>query len=284
MRTTVQDIIGQCSPCNICKYERHPAIAPQEITETPTKPLEIVQADIWHWEGLKVLTVVDVTTRFLFAKCLRRKTGQQIKEGLLEFCGAVATPKKIVTDPGTEFRNKKVQEIAGELGITICTTTPGHHQSQGIIERVHLTLTEHMRLLEVAKGIKGPEAIARAVVAYNRSIHTATDRTPLELMRGEEKLERVIEKVREDKMKRTEMTNERKALKRPKVIKIGEKVYIKNLTKRKKTDPPYVGPYVIKETLPRHRVILAKEHWTRGRGIIRHTNEIRIKIKKKVLL
>ncbi|KAL1132795.1 hypothetical protein AAG570_010747 [Ranatra chinensis] len=49
MRTTVQDIIGQCSPCNICKYERHPAIAPQEITETPTKPLEIVQADIWHW-------------------------------------------------------------------------------------------------------------------------------------------------------------------------------------------------------------------------------------------
>ncbi|KAL1132796.1 hypothetical protein AAG570_010748 [Ranatra chinensis] len=87
-------------------------------------------------------------------------------------------------------------------------------------------LSRFMRLLEIAKGIKGPKAIARAVVAYNRSIHTATDRTPLELMRGEERdnnetpieveLERVIEKVREDKIKRTEMINELKALKRPK--------------------------------------------------------------------
>ncbi|KAL1132843.1 hypothetical protein AAG570_010795 [Ranatra chinensis] len=46
----------------LSKYERHPAITPQQITDTPAEQLREVQGDIRHWEEVKVLTLVEVAT------------------------------------------------------------------------------------------------------------------------------------------------------------------------------------------------------------------------------
>ncbi|KAL1140947.1 hypothetical protein AAG570_000875 [Ranatra chinensis] len=54
--------------------------------------------------------------------------------------------------------------------------------SHGTIERLHRTLAEHLRLLRQDKGLEGAEAIARAVLAYNSSIHVVTGALALELM------------------------------------------------------------------------------------------------------
>jgi RNase H-like domain found in reverse transcriptase/Reverse transcriptase (RNA-dependent DNA polymerase)/Integrase zinc binding domain len=89
MPRTIREVIRACAVCNRAKYERAPAEAPLMQTETPKEPLELVQADIMFWGGLKVLTMLDLATRFLFAKCLSRKTGQAVREGLLAFVGTV---------------------------------------------------------------------------------------------------------------------------------------------------------------------------------------------------
>ncbi|KAL1123023.1 hypothetical protein AAG570_002111 [Ranatra chinensis] len=290
MLGTIKRVIAECSVCNESKYERNPAITPQQVTETPTKHLDQVQADIWYWEGTKTLTMIDVATRLLFTKCIERRTSQKVKEGILEFCSVVGIPKLLTMDSGTEFNNRLVRKVLTELGIESHTTTPGHARSHGVIERLHLTLGEHMGLLEKSKKIKGPEAVARAALAYNRTIHSATSKTPMELMRAwcrvekdlsiEEDMGAIADRIRDEKLKRTEKINKRKEYRKPRELKPGMKFFIKNLIRRRKSDPLYIGPYIVGEVLSRHRVILGKETWSWNKSIIRHLGEVRVRAKK----
>ncbi|KAL1130246.1 hypothetical protein AAG570_013184 [Ranatra chinensis] len=87
-------------------------------------------------------------------------------------------------DSGAECGNTTVKGFLEELRTSRHITTPGHLRSHGVIERPHSTLGEHMRLLEKGKGITGSEAVIRATIAYNESVHSATGKTPMELMRA----------------------------------------------------------------------------------------------------
>lgn len=261
------------------------------VTETPKTPLELVQADVFFWGGLKILTVLDLATKFLFAKCLSRKTGQAVREALLTFIGTVGTPKKLVTDPGREFRNRQVGKLLDELQIQTHITTPGHARSHGAIERVHGTLGEHLNLLELGRGITGPEAVLRAVLAYNHSIHSVTGKMPIELMREwkrenrevpiNQELEVIGAREGNKKEMRVQRVNEKKRGKVPSRLGVGRKVYIKNLVKRAKDDPKYLGPYIIRETLSRNRLKLERVGETRGRYIVRHVNEVKLHVKSR---
>ena len=291
MPGTVKETIAACPTCSRAKYERWPGEAPMIVTETPKLPLEVVQADIFFWSGLKVLTVMDLATKFLFTKCLSRKTSTAVKEALLTFIGLIGTPRKLITDLGREFKNNQVQELLLEFGVNTHYITPGHARSHGAIERVHSTITEHLHLLEVGKGIVGSEAVHRAVVAYNHSIHSVTGKMPIELMREWQReeeevlIEQELEKIKDREMERkrsiVQNVNEKKKDKVPRQMVIGKQVYLKNLVKRKKTDTRYVGPYVVKEILSRNRLRLGRVTGTRNRDIIRHVDEVRTRVKQK---
>ena len=291
MPGTVKEVVAACVTCSKAKYERLPAEAPMLVTETPKKPLETVQADILFWSGLRVLTILDVTTKFLFAKCLARKTSTAVREALLTYIGTVGIPDKLITDAGREFKNKQVGDLLSEFGITTHCTTPGHTRSHGAIERVHSTITEHLHLLELGKGIVGPEAIYRAVVAYNHSIHSATGKMPIELMREwqreevetpiEQELGRIGEKEEKTKRAAIGKANIKNKDRTPKPLSIGQRVFIKNLVKRRKTDSRYIGPYIVKEELSRHRFRLRRIAGTRNQDILRHINEIKTHVKRR---
>lgn len=292
MPGTIKEVIGACETCNRAKYERSPAEAPMMVTETPKIPLELVQADVLFWGGLKILTVLDLATKFLFAKCLSRKTGQAVREALLSFIGSVGTPKMLVTDPGREFGNRQVKELLDELQIRTHITTPGHARSHGAIERVHSTIGEHLNLLELGRGITGPEAVLRAVLAYNHSIHSVTGKMPIELIRAwnrenpeapiEQELEVIGTREGEKKEMRVQRANVEGRGKVPSRLGVGKQVYIKNLVKRGKNDPKYLGPYIVKEVLSRNRLKLERVGESRGKYRIRHINEVRLRAKNKI--
>ena len=67
-------------------------------------------------------------------------------------------------------------------------------------------------------------------------------------------------------------------------LEIGQRVYLKTLVRRKKTDPRYLGPYLVKEILGRHRLHLKIIAGTRSRYLIIHINEIRVRSRLNLLL
>ncbi|KAL1141023.1 hypothetical protein AAG570_000949 [Ranatra chinensis] len=143
----------------------------------------------------KPLAVVEADVMFW-----TDRTADRVCEGLLEFFGTVGRPGALVMDKGREFNNAKVRTLLKEFRSTI---------------------TEHLRLLKLDRGLKGAEAIARAILAYNNSVHVATNAVPIELMRTWQlpadspppdiALRKAGEVTRGSKEKRTEAVNEKRA-------------------------------------------------------------------------
>ena len=80
------------------------------------------------------------------------------------------------------MKYKRLTDVLRELEIEIHYTRAGHSRSHGTIERLHGTLTEQLQLLQTERQITGREAMARAILAYNNSIHSVTGQTALAIM------------------------------------------------------------------------------------------------------
>ncbi|KAL1110576.1 hypothetical protein AAG570_008104 [Ranatra chinensis] len=154
------------------------------VTPTPEKPLDVVEADLVFLDGAIRLTLIDLLTRFACNYPLQAKTGRRVREGLLLFLATLGTPRTLVLERGREFDNFLVRSLLEEFRVKVHWTTPGHSRSHWMIERLHATLQEHLHILRIGRGMTGEEAWARALLAYNSSLHSATGYTPLELMRA----------------------------------------------------------------------------------------------------
>ncbi|KAL1129526.1 hypothetical protein AAG570_012471 [Ranatra chinensis] len=96
------------------------------------KPLEVVEADVMFWTGMKILTAIDRLTRFAYAYVLTDRTVDRVCEGLLAFFGTVGLPGALVMDKGREFNNAKVRTLLKEFKVDAHFTTPGHPRSHGL--------------------------------------------------------------------------------------------------------------------------------------------------------
>ncbi|KAL1129488.1 hypothetical protein AAG570_012433 [Ranatra chinensis] len=216
--------------------------------------------------------MIDRLTRFAACYPLAAKTGEQVREALLLFLATVGTPGTLVLDQGREFRNWIVRGFLEEFRIRVHWTTPGHPRSHGMVERLHSTLLEHLHLLRIGRGIVGDEAWARALLAYNNSVHSATGRTPLELMRSWQQSDPPVSADERRKSDRVDRANE-KATDRWDRVRVGDQVFLRNWYRRRKSDPRFVGPYVVASKLRRYRLRVRDS--ATGRTRVVHVRETR---------
>ena len=277
MPRVINEVLNKCPVCGKAKYDRVPYRTPYVLTSTPSKPFETIEADIFHFEGEKYLTIIDRWTKLASAWPIVNKSANNVLEALLFFFSTFDCPKMIIFDRGREFYNKKVRETLNELGIEIHFTTTGHHRSHGQIERFHSTITEHLHLFKIGKHIVGREAMARAVLAYNSSIHTTTEFTPFELRNQGGDSEEIRRKINTEKEKRTRKHNETRAEELQGTLKIGDIVFRRNFYKRRKSDDRFAGPYRIIALLTRNRVKLSNIDEPNKKAEIVHRQEIKRK-------
>lgn len=308
MEQTVRRIIGECETCKIVKYDRRPHQSEQMITDTPTRPLETLHCDLFHFDKEKFVTLIDKFSKHAFVKKLDRKTADETLGAILTYMGLFGTPKTIVTDNGREFDNSHFRNTMKKLDVSTHFTTVGHSRSQGVIERLHNTLTEHINLIRKEQGLETKQAMTRAVLAYNHSIHTATGYSPIEIVFGENrgfirtemnsKIDRYVrqkkgnlEKISKVVRDRLEREKERRAnrvnVRADNVmegVSVGDIVYRKNFYKRRKGDFRYTGPYKVEKILDRNKIMLSST--TRpGKKLVTHINEVKsyktINVQKK---
>lgn len=73
---------------------------------------------------------------------------------------------------------------AKDLEISWHINIPGHPKNRRCIERFHITLSGHLRIYHVEKGLEPDVAMKKAVMAYNHSIHAATGFSSFEVLFG----------------------------------------------------------------------------------------------------
>lgn len=185
MKETIRQYINECETCQITKYDRNPPKIQFNITPTATKPFEILHIDLFQIEKQKFLTVIDSFSKYTQAYPVSGSNSVEIANNLLQFISHHNLPSLIISDNGPEFKNVVLQDFFKIHNIQIHFCTPRHPQSNGMIERVHSTLIEHMRILK--NKFPNENTITRmkySIIGYNNSIHSVTKRKPIEIITG----------------------------------------------------------------------------------------------------
>lgn len=185
MDKDVMNYVNTCEVCQKSKYERHPYSLVLKPTPIGQSPLEHLYIDTFIYTHQKFLTIIDSFSKFGQAYPINSSSAIEIANKLIHFISHYGIPNKITCDGGTEFKNHVIQDFCLLHQIDIHYTTAYNPNSNSPVERFHSTLIESLRILREEK----PDTIIThlmnyAILSYNNSIHTATNYTPFQILRG----------------------------------------------------------------------------------------------------
>ena len=131
------------------------------------------------------LTVICMLTGYVFCIPLKTKTAEEVLQAYIDnvyakFGGSL----KILSDNGTEFKNKVFEQVAKELGVVYKIYTPPYHPaSNGQIEGFHAFLKACISK-HIAPQLEWDDLIPLACAAYNFLPNEHSKESPFFLMFG----------------------------------------------------------------------------------------------------
>lgn len=281
MAKDVSKFVRNCDHCNKNKPSNR-TIEPMILTETPQKPFDTLIIDtIGPFKESEnhnkyAVTLICNLTKYLVTVPIPNKEARTIANAIVDNCFLIYGPMtNILSDRGTEYVNKIMQEVCQLLQIKHTTSTAYHHETLGSIERNHRVLNEYLRTYVNKTHDNWDLYLKYFTYCYNTTPHTAFQfkYCPFELVfgktpRGHEFLNNNrIEPVYNYDNYATEVkfklqtSNElaKRFLELAKIesknyydrkvnkidLKINDEVLITN-ENREKLDPLYKGPYTVK--------------------------------------
>ena len=180
--------IRSCLTCAKRKRTRNMHAAEPGRVCTATYPgqkwaIDVVSPKEKTKEGYtKILTLVDVFTRYVLAIPLRKAGANEVMNAL--FTNALCVfgkPTEIISDNGTEFLNDAMELLLKKWGIRQ-HHTGGYQPQANPVERYHRFLNAVMTMLCSRHGENWAEYLPAALYAYNTSVCDSTGFSPHQLM------------------------------------------------------------------------------------------------------
>ena len=188
MKVSVTKHVKNCAVCQ----KRNPQVVPYAKLhfDTATFPMEFISMDLIgefyppSKLGYKyALTVICMLTGYVFCIPLKSKQANEVLQVYIDniyakFGGSL----KILSDNGTEFKNKLFEQIAKELGIKHkIYTAPYRPSSNGCIEGFHNFLKSCIAK-HVSSQLEWTSMIPLACAAYNFLPNEHSKESPFFLM------------------------------------------------------------------------------------------------------
>ena len=183
-----------CRRCRTCA--RHNVIAQEFSKEhfaAPAQPMEFIAMDLigeFHPASSKgnryALTAICMLTGFTFCIPLKNKTAEEVVKAYLNhICCVFGPSKKILTDNGTEFKNKMWEDVYKLLRTHHRVTPIYSPQCNGRIEGFHRFLKATVGK-QIQKGLEWDDLVWKATSAYNFFPTESSGISPFFLMFGRE--------------------------------------------------------------------------------------------------
>ena len=131
-----------------------------------------------------ILTLVDYATRYPEAVLLKNIETETVAEALLDMCSHLGIPEEVLSDLGTQFVSKCMEEVSRVLSIKRLTTTPYHLICNGLVERFNGTLQKMLRRLCNEQLRQWHCFVNPLLFAYREAPQEATGFSPFELLYG----------------------------------------------------------------------------------------------------
>ena len=188
-----KQIFRHCKKCKECVLQNQGQ--PEKCFghfDSPDLPMEFICMDLVgpihppSSRGNKyVLTVIDMLTGFTIAVPIKNKNAETICEAYRDnvYC-VFGGSSRMLTDNGSEFKNKEMQEVCNTLGLKHIFSPVNTPQSNGRLEGWHrffkACIAKHIR----GDGVEWDELVPLAVSTYNFFPCQSSKESPFILMFG----------------------------------------------------------------------------------------------------
>lgn len=129
------------------------------------------------------LLVVDAKSKWIEVFPMSSTTASAAIQALHFLFATHGLPEEVVSDNGPQFVALEMKEFLKSNGIRHCLSSPYHPASNGEVERAVRTFKESMKTMKVEPGSQA-EKLARFLLGYRSTPHTATGCTLAELLMG----------------------------------------------------------------------------------------------------
>ena len=191
----VRKWIQSCQPCQKRKVGKNISVGDHKSV-LQLRPFEVVSMDTvgpfpTTPEGYKyILTMICNFSRFPICVPIVDKTEKTIAAALIKhlFLQYPFWPRKILSDKGTEFRAKLINEIYDKLHIKQVFTSHDNPQGNSQIERLHRYLSAAISVFANTKNkrTRWTDYLDSAVFVYRATVNHATGYSPFYTLYGKE--------------------------------------------------------------------------------------------------
>lgn len=206
--TIDRDITNLARDCpNCARIRPDPAKVPVHCWEKPSGPFQRIHADFaGPFMGCYFLIIVDAFSKWPEVKVLPDITTGTTITQMREFFATFGIPSVLVTDRGTQFTSEQFQTFLKRNGIVHKMGAPYHPSTNGQAERYVQTFKDKIKALRCSRSEIQAE-LQNILMAYRRTVHPSTGRSPSMLVFGRQirsRIDLMVPRKREDSASRGE--------------------------------------------------------------------------------
>ena len=135
LNNQLKELVTSCTICLKYLAQDSWQIGPCLGQEVPTKPWVKLATDIFMFNSHNYLLVVDYMSHFPIIHQLTSMTAKVVIEHLKTIFSELGVPDVLVSDNGPCYTGGYFKAAMNNVGITHITTSPHHHQPNGLAER-----------------------------------------------------------------------------------------------------------------------------------------------------
>lgn len=193
--TMRRDIENHVARCVTCAQHKGAVKGPAPILEypLPERPWDVVSIDLLQLPRSRngsqyLLVCVDHFSRFVVLSPLEGKSAKGVAHALVTnlFC-PYSTPRVLLSDNGTEFRNEILQGICAQYNIKHTFTVAYHPSSNGLVERANRKILEALRPVVNSLHDDWEDWLPHIGACINSSMCESTGKSPHYILYGEDK-------------------------------------------------------------------------------------------------
>ena len=218
------------------------------------------------------LVVVDAKSKWIEVLSMSSTTAAATVRALRFLFSVHGLPEEIVSDNGPQFVAQEMTDFLKLNGIRQTLSSPYHPASNGEAERAVRTFKDAMKIRKHEEGSTG-EKLARFLLGYRTTPHTATGCTPAEILMGRRLLTR-LDILHPRLSAKMERKSKHLPQSLPRNFEIGDPVMVKDY--RQRTDPWIKGVIQMRLSPVRYRVQVGDLFWKR------HVDQLRSLARSKV--
>ena len=128
----IEKYIKQCPTC--LEFQQTQPKEKIIYHEVPLRPWEAVGADVFHFNNINYICVVDYNSKFPIIRKLQGLSAEHLINAVSAIFAKYGIQQKLMSDAGTNFVSEKFRHFCKSINVEQAVSSAYHHQSNGQVE------------------------------------------------------------------------------------------------------------------------------------------------------